>query len=110
MEVLQRNDNVDASTGMRQSSGLSVQERAALREDEIRKLEDGTALGVYRNVDSFVLKMTPWWERKGGAELSAAAKAEAKARAERGQQAEKERHDAHLRHRQQFQSRTEVTS
>lgn len=110
VEVLQRNDNVDASTGMRQSSGLSVQERVALREDEIRKLEDGTALGVYRNIDSFLLTMTPWWERKGGAKLSAAAKAEAKARAARGQQAEHERQKAQARHRQQFQSKTEVGS
>ena len=110
VEVLHRNDNVDAATGMRQSSGLTVQEKVALREDEIRKLEDGTALGVYRNIDSFVLQMTPWWDRKGGAELSAAAKAEAKARAERGQQAERERLEARSRHREQFQPRTEVGS
>lgn len=110
VEVVQRNDNVDASTGHRQSSGLTIQERSALREDEIRKMADGTALGVYRNVDSFMLMMTPWWERPGGKELSEAAKVEAKARAERGQAIERERQEARERHRRSVQRTPEAAS
>lgn len=107
VDVMQRNDNVDASTGHRQSSGLTVQERVTLRPDEIRKMADGTALAIYRNVEPFMMRMIPWWERKGGKKFSAAAKVEAKARAERGQAARLEQKEARERHLQGTKGRKE---
>lgn len=87
VEVVHRSDTVDTLTGHRSSSGLSTQERAAMRPDEIRMMPDGQALAIYRNVEPFLITMPPWWERKGGAALSAAAKDEARARAARARQA-----------------------
>lgn len=86
VEVLERTTNLDSGGGGK-SVGLSTQTRPVMRSDEIRQMPDGTGLVVYRNVAPFMVKTIPWWERRGGAELSAAAKREAQARAERGQAA-----------------------
>lgn len=110
VDVIQRNDNIDASTGHRQSTGLTTQERVALRPDEIRKMADGTALVVYRNIEPFMMRMIPWWDRKGGKQLSAAAKVEAKARAERGQAAWREQEQARARHLDSTARREEATT
>lgn len=110
VDVILRNDNVDASTGHRQSSGLSMQERVALRPDEIRKMADGTALVIYRNVEPFMMRMLPWWERKNGAALSEAAKSEARDRAARGQAAWHEQEQARDRHQKDRTKDAEVTS
>ena len=58
-----------------------------MRADEVRRMPDGTALVVYRNVAPFLVRTIPWWEREGGAALSEAAKKEAAARAERARAA-----------------------
>lgn len=87
VEVIERTTNLDISKGQGRSVGLSTQVRPVMRADEVRRMADGTALAVYRNVAPFLVHTIPWWEREGGAALSEAAKQEAAARAERARTA-----------------------
>lgn len=61
------------SDGTVQSRSYSVREQRILRPEEIRKLAQNSALLIPAAKESLILKLTPWWERPDGPELSARA-------------------------------------
>lgn len=61
------------SDGTVQSRSFSVREQRILRPEEIRKLEPNSALLIIASKESLILRLTPWWERPDGPELSAGA-------------------------------------
>lgn len=60
-----------AGAGASVGGSSSWQERNVLRADEIRQLEDGTALLLWRNTAPVIVRLTPWFERPDAAELKA---------------------------------------
>ncbi len=63
------------------SQSMHEKTREILRPDQIRRLEDGTALVLARNSPGVVVRLTPWYERSNGPKLKAAAQRTARLRA-----------------------------
>lgn len=68
------------SGGERTGTSASLQERDVLRPDEIRRLELGRALLIYRNMPGIIADLKPWFERPGADRIQRDKKASAAAR------------------------------
>ncbi|MDN5780369.1 MAG: type IV secretory system conjugative DNA transfer family protein, partial [Humibacillus sp.] len=76
VEVAEESTSHDRD-GRHSSGSTSVHLRRVLRPDEIRELDAGLGLVVFRNAPAIVVRFTPWFARPGGAGLAKEATATA---------------------------------
>jgi len=53
---------------------ITLEERTAIRPEEIRHLPDGQALVIHRNSHAMIVDMIPWFDREDGDEIAEAMK------------------------------------
>lgn len=70
VELTRSTTSYDTATGRATSTNEQTTSRKALRPEEARQIPDGHALLIYRNQPPILLRMTPWYARPDGKQLT----------------------------------------
>ena len=93
VEVLERTDSFDHA-GTRTGTSRQLHERKVLRPDEIRQLDPGVVLIIYRNSAGILAQTQPWFERPDAAKITAERKRSSAARRDYYTQLQRAKQDA----------------
>lgn len=70
VELTRATTSYDSQTGRATTGSEQLQDRKAVRAEEARQIPDGHGLLIYRNQPAVLLRMTPWYQRPDGKQLT----------------------------------------
>lgn len=71
VDMVQVTSHLEALSNQASQRVVQESERKVLRKEELRQLEDGAALMIYRNAPTVIADLIPWTARPDGADIAA---------------------------------------